>query len=146
MLEAGRPKDDGSNADAYYKVLHETFEAFPSDHTAMRAQEMAYFTYFVTDKGKAYSGDVSSSLDAMIADGLVDFIPIVYEDFLPVSAAGIFASNASDKDHVDDFESSSKEDFEKALGHEVINPFALYAAVESKSIDAVMAHFKVQAA
>ncbi len=146
VLEAERPKADGSNADAYYKVLHETFAAFPSDYAEMREQEMAYFTYFVTDKGKVYSGDVPSSLDEMIADGLVDYMPIVYEDFLPVSAAGIFASNASDKDHVDDFESSSKEDFEKALGHAVINPFELYADVENKSIDAVMAHFKAQAA
>ena len=37
--------------------------------------------------------DAASDLDALIARGLAQAEPIVYEDFLPVSAAGIFQSN-----------------------------------------------------
>ncbi|MCB1839544.1 MAG: DUF1338 domain-containing protein, partial [Alphaproteobacteria bacterium] len=48
--------------------------------------------------------------------------------------AGIFASNAASKDWKDDFESSSKTDFEAALGHEVLDPFALYAEIEKISL------------
>ncbi|MCB1681912.1 MAG: VOC family protein [Alphaproteobacteria bacterium] len=134
VLEQEKPKADGSNAAEYYKVLEETFRAFPSDYDAMRREGLAYFQYYVSESGHAHRGNAPSTLDGLIEAGLVTFAPIVYEDFLPVSAAGIFASNAASKDWKDDFESSSKTDFEAALGHEVLDPFALYAEIEKISL------------
>ncbi|MCB1841251.1 MAG: VOC family protein, partial [Alphaproteobacteria bacterium] len=94
VLEQEKPKADGSNAAEYYKVLEETFRAFPSDYDAMRREGLAYFQYYVSESGHAHRGNAPSTLDGLIEAGLVTFAPIVYEDFLPVSAAGIFASNA----------------------------------------------------
>ena len=55
--------------------------------------------------------------------------PITFEDFLPVSAAGIFQSNLSGEARRDYADASSQAAFETALGRAVIDPFALYAAM-----------------
>lgn len=130
------PTPDGSNAAEYMRILGEVFEKFPSSPKDMRAQKLAYFQYFITDKGRAEGINVDD-LEELIAGGFVDFIPITYEDFLPVSAAGIFASNASDKTTVDTFKSSSQEEFEDALGQHVLSEFALYQAMEDESLKAI---------
>lgn len=113
------PAPDGSNAAEYMRVLTETFEhAFPSDPEDMRREGLAYFQAYQTPNGG------------------IAYTPITYEDFLPVSAAGIFASNASDKDRQDEFASSSQTDFEEALGHAVHSEFELYQAMQDASYEA----------
>ncbi|MDH5722286.1 MAG: VOC family protein [Alphaproteobacteria bacterium] len=136
------PAIDGSNADEYMQVLEDTFKAFPSTYEEMRKENLAYFQYFLTEKGKNHHGTVTRNINNLIRDGLVDYIPIVYEDFLPVSAAGIFSSNASDHETKDLFKSSSQEEFEKALGHEVLSEFDLYEAIEKNSIAKVLGYFR----
>lgn len=131
------PAPDGSNATEYMRILAKVFEKFPSSPSEMREQKLAYFQYFITESGRA-QGINHDDIEELIAGGLVDFIPITYEDFLPVSAAGIFASNASDKTRVDTFKSSSQEEFEKALGQPVSSEFALYQAMEDESIKSVL--------
>ncbi len=131
------PAPDGSNAAEYMKILSEVFERFPSSPSEMRKQKIAYFQYFVTQEGLA-EGINHDDIEELIAGGLVDFIPITYEDFLPVSAAGIFASNASDKTRVDTFKSSSQEEFEEALGEPVSSEFDLYQAMEDESIKNIL--------
>ncbi|MGH1403719.1 MAG: 2-oxoadipate dioxygenase/decarboxylase HglS [Alphaproteobacteria bacterium] len=127
-----KPALDGSNAAEYMKVLEEKFTRFPATENEWRLQKLAYFQYYA-------KGDIppNKDLEQLITDGLVDFIPITYEDFLPVSAAGIFSSNASDKTRQDTFLSSSKDDFEKALGQKVICEFEMYQAMENTSIRAI---------
>ena len=142
VREKIKPALDGSNAAEYMQVLEETFKSFPSAYEEMREQNIAYFQYFLTEKGKSHHGIVTHNLENLIRDGLVDYIPITYEDFLPVSAAGIFSSNASDHDTKDMFKSSSQEDFEKALGHETLSEFDLYETIEKESIDKVLEYFK----
>ena len=71
-------------------------------------------------------------LDALVAEGLIyvrNDAPITYEDFLPVSAAGIFQSNLTGERPRDYGDTSSQAAFETALGRAVIDPFALYAAM-----------------
>ena len=133
-MKAVKPKVDGSNADEYMKTLGETFKAFPSSPADLRKNGLAYVQYFLTDKGKkGLNGE--RDLDKLIAANLVDFMPITYEDFLPVSAAGIFASNAAgDKSREDEFISSSQEEFETALGQKVLSEFKLYETIEQESI------------
>ncbi len=131
------PAPDGSNADEYMKILDDVFEKFPFSPAEMREQKLAYFQYFVTEKGLA-EGINHDDIEELIAGELVDYLPITYEDFLPVSAAGIFSSNASDKTRVDTFKSSSQEEFEKALGQPVASEFDLYQAMEDSSIKAIL--------
>ncbi len=75
--------------------MEQHFQAFPDNHGQMREQGLAYFRYFATEQGLAARGqaDQPRTLQALIAAGHVDVEPLVYEDFLPVSAAGIFQSN-----------------------------------------------------
>lgn len=131
------PAPDGSNASEYMDVLKQKFERFPESYDEMRKNDLAYFQYYRTQK--AESGLPSDNLEQLISDGYVDFIPLVYEDFLPVSAAGIFASNASDKTRVDEFVSSSQEEFESALGQKVNSEFKLYEDMQAASLDKVFA-------
>ncbi len=69
----------------------------------------------------------------MIASGHIVAHPIVYEDFLPVSAAGIFQSNLGDDDAGEGTAAASQESLEAALGRPVADPFALYAEIEAES-------------
>lgn len=132
------PAPDGSNADQYEQVLKQTFASFPCQPAAMRAQGLAYFQYFITPQGRRDGLTASNDIEQLIDAGQVDYLPITYEDFLPVSAAGIFASNASDKTRVDEFKSSSQAEFEAALGQPVHDMFALYAAMEQASIAEIL--------
>ena len=62
--------------------------------------------------------------------------PIVYEDFLPVSAAGIFTSNllvdADKKQQIQ--QSPNQASFETALGAEVMDSFSLYQKIQDDSL------------
>ncbi|MEY9167931.1 putative glyoxalase superfamily metalloenzyme YdcJ [Sinorhizobium fredii] len=91
-----RPSADGSNAREYGAALANAFDAFPDSWTEIRQAGLGYFSYSLTEKGRQTKLPGRRGLDSLIADGLVQYDPIVYEDFLPVSAAGIFQSNLGD--------------------------------------------------
>ncbi|MFC3053546.1 2-oxoadipate dioxygenase/decarboxylase HglS [Kordiimonas pumila] len=129
------PKADGSNAEEYRSILAKTFQEFPDTYAEMRKQGLAFFRYSVTRKGKdiANTGGEDGSLDDLIKAGLVRFDPLTYEDFLPVSAAGIFQSNLGDNAANDFAESPNQKLFEEALGAPVISEFGLYETAEEQS-------------
>lgn len=143
LLDAARglaqPKADGSNADQYMAALSEVFIPLPDSYDRLRSEGLAYFHYFLTDKGSdAPKADLASDLEELVSQGHVGFDPIVYEDFLPVSAAGIFQSNLGDNAAKDRLERSNRDVFEQALGGPVADEFALYQALEDASIKAVL--------
>ncbi|MDN6173661.1 MAG: VOC family protein, partial [Yaniella sp.] len=80
-------------------------ENLPDTEHGLAREDLAFFTYRVAD-------DVSSetltqlpehvTLVSLIDDGIVIAEPIVYEDFLPRSAAGIFQSNLTSEGSRDD--------------------------------------------
>jgi len=129
-----RPAADGSNAAEYEKALTEAFTPFPDSWAGIRAEGLGYFAYSLTAKGRKTKADASKSLDSLIADGLVQFDPVVYEDFLPVSAAGIFQSNLGDEAAQDFVASPNQQRFEQDLGAKVLNEFDHYAGIEQASI------------
>ena len=59
--------------------------------------------------------------------------PIIYEDFLPVSAAGIFQSNLGSDGGHRQHGHSSRSEFETALGAAVADEFSLYQQAEDRS-------------
>ncbi len=59
--------------------------------------------------------------------------PIIYEDFLPVSAAGIFSLIWATKRRRAADGNASREAFETALGCPVEDEFALYRQAEERS-------------
>ena len=116
-------------------LLAETFQAFPDDLRQMREQGLAYFRYFPTEKGLA-AQERPGTLEALIEAGHVHFEALVYEDFLPVSAAGIFQSNLGDDGQADYGSNANREAFEDALGMAVQDELALYAESERRSLAA----------
>ncbi|MET0369753.1 MAG: VOC family protein [Sphingobium sp.] len=108
------------------------FADFPDDMDRLRREGLGYFRYVSTGNGSA-DGDLGS----MIAQGRVRAEPLVYEDFLPVSAAGIFQSNLGDEALTVAAAQGSQAAFEAALGMAVLDAFALYAAEEAASIQAL---------
>ncbi|WP_323039287.1 VOC family protein [Gemmobacter sp.] len=136
--KVARPAADGSNAGDYRDALSATFADFPDDWDSLRRDGLGYFTYSLTDKGLASQGADTDDIEALLAKGLVRFDPVVYEDFLPVSAAGIFQSNLGDGAAQDFVASPNQQRFESDLGAAVLNEFAHYAAIESASRQACL--------
>ena len=66
---------------------------------------------------------------------------MVYEDFLPVSAAGIFQSNLGGDEQKNYAASGAQAAFEQALGAPVADEIALYERSQAASIEAVRARF-----
>ncbi|WP_127754499.1 VOC family protein [Devosia sp. 1566] len=127
-----QPKADGSNAGDYMRALSDVFRPLPDDYAQLRDQGMAFFHYSPT--GKPLDNRTGVTIDELIASGHVRFDPIVYEDFLPVSAAGIFQSNLGDNAAADRLAHSNQAAFEAALGRPVKDEFALYGDIEQKSL------------
>ncbi|WP_060507656.1 VOC family protein [Pseudomonas sp. NBRC 111124] len=127
-----------ANAERYMALLQESFTAFPDDLAQMREQGLAYFRYFATEKGLAAreQADRPTTLEGLIAAGHVHFEALVYEDFLPVSAAGIFQSNLGDEGQAEYGSNANREAFEAALGLQVQDELALYAQSERRSLEA----------
>lgn len=93
--------------DLYDKCLAvKDFSNFPDDWETLRKQDLAYFRNSET----GYS-------------------PLTYEDFLPVSAAGIFRSNLGEDGDAKGLKAEANQAaFERALGRPVHDMFALYQA------------------
>ncbi|MBM9489114.1 VOC family protein [Pseudomonas sp. ICBG1301] len=125
------------NAARYVALMEQHFQAFPDDHAQMREQGLAYFRYFATEQGLAARGhaDQPQTLAALIAAGHVAVEPLVYEDFLPVSAAGIFQSNLGDAAQSHYAANANQAQFEQALGRQTIDELQLYGETQQRSID-----------
>ncbi|WOI57806.1 VOC family protein [Palleronia sp. LCG004] len=126
------PAADGSNAARYVETLQDVFAGFPDDPDTLRTEGLGYFRYAPT--GKTDDGSPDRDAADLVAAGLLRADPITYEDFLPVSAAGIFQSNLGDG-AAQTFEADpSRERFEADLGAPVTDLHALYAEAEAASL------------
>ncbi len=136
LLVEARTLSRGKPALEAQRILAERFSAFPDDATAMREQGLAYFEYVPTGRrGRAVrEGNIPATADALVRTGLATARPIVYEDFLPVSAAGIFRSNLGQDGNGAFQANPNKTAFEDALGASVLDEFALYAEMERASV------------
>ncbi|WP_348750749.1 2-oxoadipate dioxygenase/decarboxylase HglS [Pseudomonas rhodesiae] len=129
-----------ANAARYGQLMAQHFQAFPDTYAQLREQGLAYFRYFVTPRGLAARGNPAQprTLPALIDAGHIDVEPLVYEDFLPVSAAGIFQSNLGDAAQSHYTANSNQAEFEKALGSPTIDELKLYGETQQRSVDECM--------
>ena len=129
-----------AHAERYVQLMEQHFRAFPDNHTQMREQGLAYFRYFVTEIGLAARGQAEQprTLEALVSAGHVAVEPLVYEDFLPVSAAGIFQSNLGDAAQNHYAANANQAEFEQALGRKTIDELQLYGQTQQRSIDECM--------
>ena len=82
----------------------------------------------------------SGDLAALVESGVVTLQPIVYEDFLPRSAAGIFASNLTDRGSMDAEQGGAERDaawMSDVIGAQVHLPEQVYAEQAAASLAAV---------
>jgi len=128
-----------ANAVRYNELTAQHFSEFPDTYEGMRLQELAYFRYFVTAKARGAHELKSLTLEDLLSGGYLQVEPLVYEDFLPVSAAGIFQSNLGDAAQTHYGEHSNRQAFEKALGRPTIDESGLYAETQRRSIEACFA-------
>ncbi|KOR43226.1 hypothetical protein ADT25_13420 [Xanthomonas oryzae] len=140
LLAQARDADGAGSTGADYATrLQTAFVAFPDDEALLRQEGLGYFRYALTDAGRADPAQVAAMpAETAIALGLVSADPIIYEDFLPVSAAGIFQSNLGGAEQRAYAAHSSKRSFEHALGAQVHDEFALYAQLERESLQGLL--------
>ena len=130
LSEAGSGQDNQQ----HQQHLTAIFRDFPDDETTLRQQELAWFHYRLSEKGIATPPAQGESLETLIEEGRVLADPIIYEDFLPVSAAGIFQSNLGDRAQVRSAGQASRQAFEAALGAVVLDEMALYEERQQRSL------------
>ncbi|RTE78310.1 hypothetical protein BHE90_007210 [Fusarium euwallaceae] len=132
LINEWRQKSLDASPETKEKILARVFEKFPDDMKSLREQDLAYFTYKLTNSASKVS---STDMNALIDSGAVQLEPITYEDFLPVSAAGIFHSNLGDDGGMDHIAAADQASFEKGLGGKVGREFELYRKMQETSIE-----------
>ncbi|UWM75180.1 VOC family protein [Rhizobium sp. WSM4643] len=130
----------GAKAGVYDHELAARFKALPDSWDELRRADLAFFRYSATPAGiaAAVGSRLPSDPEALIAGGYLAFTPIVYEDFLPVSAAGIFQSNLGTDQQQNYATRSNRDAFEAALGATVQDELALYAERQAASLDSAL--------
>jgi uncharacterized glyoxalase superfamily metalloenzyme YdcJ len=115
------------------------YERFPTTERELASDGLAFFTYELVE-GRRRDDLPPTEVAGLIDGGWVTARPIVYEDFLPRSAAGIFQSNLIDSGSHDTAERGADLDagwMAGVLGRELADPISLYAAQSEQSLDAV---------
>jgi uncharacterized glyoxalase superfamily metalloenzyme YdcJ len=129
---------DGRAPALYQDALRQAFQRFPDDWNTLVERELVYCRFVAADDagaGTLTQVETSDPLAAVRA-GRLRAEAITYEDFLPVSAAGIFRSNLGDdgRDAGAGVRESSQAAFEEALGRTVIDPHSLYRVEQAESL------------
>ena len=130
------PKRDMAGYEAAYA---KPFAAFPKSLPELVAGGLVYARYAPTAKGlaAAKSGALATTdLTTLVRTGHADREGLRYEDFLPVSAAGIFASNLQQygtKSTAAVKPTYTRRQLEDILGRPIIDSTAMDAALEAES-------------
>jgi uncharacterized glyoxalase superfamily metalloenzyme YdcJ len=114
----------------------ELWEAnWPTEEEGLLANGEGYFEF--TAAARRLDGDPPSTAFGLVEQGWLVATPIVYEDFLPRSAAGIFASNLDSHGSRDAGAEGSPRDADwiaEAVGRTVHDPMKLYAEQSRASL------------
>ncbi|HEU4911515.1 MAG TPA: DUF1338 family protein, partial [Actinomycetes bacterium] len=112
----------------------------PPTERDLAVEDLAYYTVSVRERpldGRTPTADLAELVDG----GWVALEPVVYEDFLPRSAAGIFRSNLARDDASDRTQEAAPRDaawMAAALDRPVHDLFELYAAQREESWQAAL--------
>ncbi|MEV0220985.1 VOC family protein [Streptomyces sp. NPDC050704] len=112
-------------------------EHVPGTERDLAAQGLGYFTYHVVPDRPRDGSHPPTAVRDLVERGWVRAEPIVYEDFLPRSAAGIFQSNLSGEGARNNDRQGAAYDsawLSGAIGREVLDPYALYERQQNRSL------------
>jgi uncharacterized glyoxalase superfamily metalloenzyme YdcJ len=118
-------------------------ERLPADELGLLREELGFFTFSRPQTSGDSSGTRHDQQDlaALVEAGELIATPIVYEDFLPRSAAGIFQSNLTAEGHKNTEVAGAHRDvgwLSDVIGRPVADPTALYAVQQKASRDAAL--------
>jgi uncharacterized glyoxalase superfamily metalloenzyme YdcJ len=140
-----------SNTQEYAAV----FSEFPDDWNELRRAGLAWFVYYVADPAElrdvlqdaaSACKPIGRSIEDLIELDAVRFKPLVYEDFLPHSAAGIFQSNlggpgkpvvGADVENKCD----GRRQLELALKTDILDEMEVYKRLQEESLEACRKYF-----
>ncbi|KAF7533507.1 hypothetical protein G7054_g7025 [Neopestalotiopsis clavispora] len=144
----------GLNPEDVDAMVVENFQSYPDTWDELRKGGLVYFNYRCILKSRHQlvdAGDIplrigdETDLERLIDAGLIETVPITYEDFLPFSAAGIFQSNLRHGPGSNQEPLQRKPDrlaLEAALGRSVVDPDQLYAAAQQESLQSCLTMLK----
>ncbi|NBP52193.1 MAG: hypothetical protein EBU70_13635, partial [Actinobacteria bacterium] len=130
------PSRDWAGYEELYSV---PFAAFPKTLAALLEGGFAFGRWAPTPAGiaAAKAGTVDTAdIHELVRRGLAQHEGLRYEDFLPVSAAGIFASNLSQygtKSTAAVRPACSQKDLEDVMGRPIVDATAVYAGLDAAS-------------
>ncbi len=120
--------------------------AMPGTERDLFLEGLGYFTYRVDDEvsaGRVSPGQAAAlergEVNSLVEAAVLHLDPIVYEDFLPRSAAGIFASNLTGSGSIDTDQGGAERDADwmsDVIGRTVNVPEEIYAAEAATSLRA----------
>ncbi len=127
--------DAADESERLNRIRHALNSGLPSTIEELVAQGYAFGRYSLK------SGPIveRTPIEVLMADGVLKVEPITYEDFLPASAAGIFASNLAHGGAAVADDSARLGDADRlrqAVGT-LHDPYALYAAEQQGSLAAL---------
>ncbi|RDW82756.1 hypothetical protein BP6252_03868 [Coleophoma cylindrospora] len=131
--------------EAYAKI----FARFPDSWDALRKENLAWLRYYIPESRPHGAPGPGADLDTLIAGGWVKYEPITYEDFLPLSAAGIFQSNLGREreglksyEPGDDSGDHGRGELVNAIGLDIHDEMVVYRDLQEKSIKECLYNFR----
>ena len=139
--------EDGLQGQDYHTLLDNKFKEFPDNLSRLHDLNLAYFSYQLTPLGEQFVKGSTTSLkdqqapvplQELLSKGIISYEPLTYEDFLPLSAGGIFNSNLGSVSQSKQLIMSADPDldgFQRLLGTCVADEFHLYGEMQERSLE-----------
>lgn len=144
LSQSQLPISDWRGREALYASA---FAAFPKTLPELYRQGLVYVRYSATAAGLQAAGRISTdNLQELLDLGYVRYAGQRYEDFLPISAAGIFASNLNQYGTASTAETRpvyQQADLEAILGRPIIDANGQYAEIEKQSLAETYHHLRL---
>ncbi|TLS21362.1 uncharacterized protein PpBr36_10226 [Pyricularia pennisetigena] len=151
LLEEALAGSAGKSIPEIDAAMAEAFLKYPDEWDELCARGLVYYEYRLGSRKPGTHDAVplgqvaEADVERLVGRGLLERVPITYEDFLPFSAAGIFQSNLPQDGKQEPAQKEVVEPspdhvgMEKALGSAIINPDGLYEEVQRKSLASSLA-------
>jgi len=138
-VEVDRRLADAPRGTTRVEVAAEVWrEHLPQTETGLALAGLGFFRYRAQGPSTGSGHEAhASTLAELLDSGALVAEPIVYEDFLPRSAAGIFQSNLTDEGSRDDDQLGTPYDLDRlseVVGIAIADPTDLYAAQQAASL------------
>ncbi len=134
-LLLGRAIEQSRSGMPIEQAMRSAFGEFPDSEADLHKEGLAFFSYEPNLRvAQQQVAPASASVFELVEGGWLTIKPLTYEDFLPVSAAGIFRSNLGDSAQPEYQSQGNQGQFEAALGAKVLDEISLYQQTAERSL------------